>query len=54
MEEILKYDLPSNWILTSIGEVSIIQSGGTPDRKNYNFYNGTIPWGKSGELNYNT
>jgi type I restriction enzyme S subunit len=50
----LKYNIPKNWILTSIGEISIIQSGGTPDRKIYNFYNGTIPWVKSGELSYNT
>jgi type I restriction enzyme S subunit len=41
------------WILTSIGEVSIIYSGGTPDRKVYSFFKGNIPWVKSGELNYN-
>ncbi|KAA6312284.1 hypothetical protein EZS27_036756 [termite gut metagenome] len=50
----MKYHLPQNWILTSIGEISIIYSGGTPDRKNYVFYKGDISWVKSGELNYNT
>ena len=28
-------------------------SGGTPSRKNPSFYQGTIPWVKSGELDYN-
>jgi type I restriction enzyme S subunit len=41
------------WILTSVGEISIIYSGGTPNRKVYNFFKGNIPWVKSGELNYN-
>lgn len=49
-----KYNLPENWILTSIGEISIIYSGGTPDRKNSSFFKGNIPWVKSGELNHNT
>ena len=45
------YTLPEGWIWTTIGEIGIISSGGTPDRNNYNFYNGKIPWVKSGELN---
>lgn len=46
-----KYTLPEGWIWTTIGEIGIISSGGTPDRNNYNFFKGEIPWIKSGELN---
>lgn len=49
----LTYNLPPNWVLTSISEISIIYSGGTPDRRNRSFFNGNILWVKSGELNYN-
>ena len=48
-----KYTLPEGWIWTSIGEISILSSGGTPDRGNRNYFNGNIPWVKSGELNHN-
>ncbi|MFV8416656.1 restriction endonuclease subunit S [Methanosarcina mazei] len=37
-----------------MGEVCQTTSGGTPSRKNPSFYEGNIPWVKSGELNYNT
>jgi type I restriction enzyme, S subunit len=36
-----------------LGEVFKTTSGGTPSRKNPSFYNGTIPWVKSGELESN-
>jgi type I restriction enzyme S subunit len=48
-----QYIFSHGWILTSVDEVSIIYSGGTPDRKVYRFFKGNIPWVKSGELNYN-
>ena len=37
--------------IRSIGDVSTTSSGGTPLRGNSDFYNGDIPWLKSGELN---
>lgn len=46
--------LPSHWICSQLGEVCQTTSGGTPSRKNPSFYEGNIPWVKSGELNYNT
>lgn len=49
-----KYSLPEGWIWTTIGDIAILSSGGTPDRGNRNYFNGDIPWVKSGELNYNT
>jgi restriction endonuclease S subunit len=36
-----------------LGDVFRTTSGGTPSRRNPNFYNGTIPWVKSGELESN-
>lgn len=45
--------LPSYWISPMLGEVCQTTSGGTPSRKNPSFYEGNIPWVKSGELNYN-
>lgn len=46
------YIIPDNWIWTRLGEIGIWGSGGTPSRKNKNFYlNGSIPWLKTGDLN---
>lgn len=38
------------WIYVPIGKICETTSGGTPLRSNYDFYNGNIPWIKSGEL----
>lgn len=45
--------LPKGWIWTTIGEISLLSSGGTPSRGNPSYFRGDIPWVKSGELNYN-
>lgn len=42
-----------DWIECSLGEVCFTTSGGTPSRNNRSFYEGKIPWIKSGELNSN-
>ncbi len=42
--------LPSNWVITKLGEVCITTSGGTPSRKVPKYFGGNIPWVKSGEL----
>ncbi|MDN3692280.1 restriction endonuclease subunit S [Chryseobacterium tructae] len=49
-----KYNLPEGWAWTTIGEIALLSSGGTPDRGNHSYYNGDIPWVKSGELNHGT
>ncbi|MCZ7611120.1 MAG: restriction endonuclease subunit S [Ignavibacterium sp.] len=46
--------LPPNWSWVKLGDVCETTSGGTPSRKNPKYYDGKIPWIKSGELNYNT
>lgn len=43
--------LPAHWEVKKLGEVVKTTSGGTPSRKEPKFYNGSIPWVKSGELN---
>ena len=40
-----------NWKKASLGELCLTFSGGTPSRDNGDYYGGTIPWFKSGELN---
>jgi len=40
----------SDWVETRLGDIADTASGGTPDRKNPNYYGGTIRWVKSGEL----
>jgi len=42
--------IPKHWQLKKLGEVCITTSGGTPNRGNSKFYQGNIPWVKSGEL----
>lgn len=46
-----KNTLPKNWQIKTLGEVCETTSGGTPSRGNKSYYNGEIPWVKSGELN---
>lgn len=43
-------DLPEGWIQKMIGEIAKTSSGGTPSRGRSDYYGGTIPWVKSGEL----
>lgn len=43
-----------DWIEIELGNVLHTTSGGTPSRRNPDYYSGSIPWVKSGELNQNT
>ena len=36
--------LPKNWLLTTIGEIGIIVSGGTPSTQNKDYWGKEIPW----------
>jgi len=42
--------LPKGWLYARIQDISETTSGGTPSRKNKDFFSGDIPWLKSGEL----
>jgi type I restriction enzyme S subunit len=47
----MQNDLPSSWEIVQIGDICSTASGGTPSRKIKKYYEGEIPWVKSGELN---
>jgi len=42
-----------DWVEVELGRVCETTSGGTPSRRNKNYFLGNIPWVKSGELRYN-
>lgn len=44
-------NLPERYIVTSLVNAGIWRSGSTPLRSNKQYYNGNIPWIKTGELN---
>lgn len=48
---ILDFEIPSNWRKVCIGEIADITSGGTPQRTESSYWNGTIPWLKIGDIN---
>jgi len=37
-------DIPGSWSWTNLGEISIIESGGTPSTKYPDNFGGEIPW----------
>lgn len=41
------------WPVVTIGDVATIRSGGTPDRSNDAYWGGTIPWVKTGQIDFN-
>lgn len=44
--------VPENWDLQPLGNISKISSGGTPSRTEPSYWNGDIPWIRTGEINY--
>lgn len=46
----LQGNLPQGWFQTTLGIVADWGSGGTPARKEPSYYNGTVPWIKTGDL----
>ena len=49
MEQVL-YSLPDGWSWKKLSELAKTTSGGTPSRSNKDYWGGSIPWVKSGEL----
>lgn len=42
--------IPESWTTPKLKYISRIESGATPDRENHSYWDGTIPWIKTGEL----
>ena len=47
----MPFEIPDNWVWTTLGKVGTWQSGGTPSRSNKSYYGGNISWLKTGDLN---
>ena len=46
----MPFEVPQNWSWTTLGKIGKWQSGSTPSRLNKDYYNGDIPWLKTGDL----
>ncbi len=47
--------IPESWEESTLGEITTMHTGGTPSRKTKEFWEGgTIPWVKTGEVNYHS
>lgn len=45
--------IPESWEIDRLGNVAALKSGGTPSRRTAEYWEGgTIPWVKTGEINY--
>ncbi len=47
-------EIPEEWEIKKIGDIAETSSGGTPSRDKKEYFIGSIPWIKSGELKDNT
>jgi type I restriction enzyme S subunit len=45
-------EVPAHWMVAKLGYYAEINTGATPDRSNPEYWNGDIPWIKTGEVNY--
>ena len=50
-EDELAFDIPKNWKFVRLGEVGSWSAGATPSRSHLEYYDGDIPWLKTGDLN---
>ena len=50
MKHFIEKENPKGWASATLGDVAHWGSGGTPARNSPHFYEGTIPWIKTGEL----
>lgn len=46
--------IPEDWEVKPLGEIASVTAGGTPSRKNEQYWNGDIPWITTSEVDFNT
>lgn len=46
-------EIPEHWEVKKLSYLAELNSGATPKRGNENYWEGNIPWIKTGEINYN-
>lgn len=44
--------VPEHWAVSPLGDLAHISSGGTPDRKASEYWDGPVPWVTTSEVNY--
>ena len=45
-------EVPAHWGVSALGYLATIETGATPDRAEPRYWNGSIPWLKTGEINW--
>ena len=50
-EDEIPFEIPEGWRWCRLGEIGNWGAGATPSRTNSEYYNGNIPWLKTGDLN---
>ncbi len=46
----IPFEIPDNWEWVRLGDIGVWGSGATPNRREPAYYNGNIPWLKTGDL----
>jgi type I restriction enzyme M protein len=47
-----RIDVQPDWPVSELGALCDVKSGGTPDRSEPSYWNGTIPWVKTGQIDF--
>lgn len=50
-EDEIPFEIPSSWKWVRVGEIGSWSAGATPSRQHPEYYEGNIPWLKTGDLN---